>query len=156
MKLLTHTLILLFSSLAFASKTSPAALSGFTEIAGTTTNYSNIKDKDGVVDFSLVIPAMTVDELMNFELSRIVSPENDTLNILSKELQVPSNLSLPRQVESYFLSFTLDKPEFRSYVREMGQYNLYALQGTFPLKKVIDGIQAGQSLFEPRQNQRLC
>lgn len=147
LKLLSHVLILLFSSLAFAAKTSPAAVSGFTEVAGTTANYTS-KDKDGIVDFSLVIPAMTAEELMNFDLGRIISPENDTLNILSKQLEVPSNLSIPKQVESYFLSFTLDKPEFRSYVRDMGQYNLYALQGSFPIKKVVDGFQAGKSLFE--------
>lgn len=147
MKLLSHVLIVLFSSLASANVSTLATMSGFTEIAGTTTDYK-IKEKDGFVDFSLVIPAMTIDELMNFDLGRIISPENDTLNILSKSFEVPSNLSLPKQTESYFLSFTLDKPDFRAYVKDMGHYNLYAVHGTFPIKKVVDGAQGGMSIFE--------
>lgn len=147
MKNLSHVLIVLFASVGFASGISIKALTGFTEVAGTTDSYK-IKDKDGFVDFSLVMPAMNMEELMNFDLARIISPENDELNILSKTFEVPSNLSLPKQVESYFLSFTLDKPEYRAYVRDMGQYNLYALHGTFPIKKVVDGAQSGQSLFE--------
>ncbi|MCC6138024.1 MAG: hypothetical protein IT287_05290 [Bdellovibrionaceae bacterium] len=147
MRTLSHVLIVLFASVGFASGISTTAFSGFTEVAGTTDSYK-IKDKDGFVDFSLVMPAMTMEELMNFDLARIFSPEVDELNILSKTLQVPSNLSLPKQVESYFLSFTLDKPEYRAYVRDVGQYNLYALHGSFPIKKVVDGFQGGQSLFE--------
>lgn len=146
LKKMNHVLIALVSSLVFAAAAF-AVVSGFTEVSGTTVNY-NGKDKDGIVDFSLVIPAMTAEELMNFDLGRIISPENDTLSILGKSLEIPSNLSLPKQVESYFLSFTLDKPAYRSYVREMGYYNLYALQGNFPIKKVVDGFQGGKSLFE--------
>lgn len=145
MKLRNHVLMTvatLFASVAFA-----VTMTGFTEISGVTNNYK-LKDKDGIVDFSLVMPAMTIDELMNFDLARIISPENDTLNILSKKFEVPSNLSLPKQTESYFLSFTLDKPLFRSYVRDLGNYNLYALHGSFPIKKVVDAAQAGQTLFE--------
>lgn len=143
LKLIMHGLIILATSLSFAS----TAEFGFTEIAGTTDNY-NIKDRDGFVDFSLVIPALTIQELMHFDLARVISPENDVLSILGRTIVVPSNLSLPKQVESYFLSFTLDKPQYRSYVRDLGPYNMYALQGTFPIKKVVDAAQGGQSIFE--------
>lgn len=139
--------ILMTVATLFASVAVAVTMTGFTEISGTTNSYK-IKDKDGIVDFSLVMPAMNMEELMNFDLARIVSPENDTLNILSKKFEVPSNLSLPKQTESYFLSFTLDKPLFRAYVRDLGNYNLYALHGTFPIKKVVDAAQSGQSLFE--------
>lgn len=143
MKLIIHGLIVIATSLSFAN----TADFGFTEIAGTTDNY-NIKDRDGFVDFSLVIPALTLQELMHFDLARVISPENDVLSILGRTIVVPSNLSLPKQVESYFLSFTLDKPQYRSYVRDLGPYNMYALQGTFPIKKVVDAAQGGQSIFE--------
>lgn len=145
MKLRNHVLMTI--ALLFASVTYAVTMSGFTEISGTTNSYT-LKDKDGIVDFSLVMPAMSIEELMNFDLARIISPENDELNILSKKFEVPSNLSLPKQTESYFLSFTLDKPGFRSYVRDLGNYNLYALHGSFPVKKVIDAAQSGQTLFE--------
>ncbi len=145
MKLRNHvlmTITALFASVAFA-----VTMNGFTEIAGTTNSYT-LKDKDGVIDFSLVMPAMSTEELMNFDLARIISPDNDALTILSKKFEVPSNMSAPKQTESYFLSFTIEKPEFRAYVRDMGNYNLYALHGSFPVKKVVDAAQSGQSLFE--------
>lgn len=145
MKLILNTLFVLCTSIAFATSTSTIA--NFNEIAGTTDGY-NIKNKDGFVDFSLVIPAVTLEELMIFDLARIISPENDVLNILSREIVIPSNLSFPKQVESYFLSFTLDKLDYRTYLQDLGQYTMYGLHGTFPIKKVVDAAQAGQSIFE--------
>ncbi|MCB9072033.1 MAG: hypothetical protein H6623_00305 [Bdellovibrionaceae bacterium] len=156
MKTLLHASLLLLTGIAsadtwnllpFETNNTFRTVAGFNEIKGTTENYK-IKDKDGIVDFSLVIPAMTSEELMNFDLGRVISPENDELHIASYNLQLPSNLSLPKQVESYFLSFTLDKPEFRAFIRDNGHYNLFALHGQFPMKDVINGYQNGQSLFE--------
>jgi hypothetical protein len=156
MKIVLHAIIIILGSVAHADtwnllplelNSDVRLVDGFNEVKGITQNYKT-KDKDGIVDFSLVIPAMTTQELVHFELSRVISPENDEIKIMSYSFEVPSNLSLPKQVESYFLSFTLEKPEFRAYIKEDGQYNLYGLHGQFPMKAVIDGYQKGQSIFE--------
>lgn len=148
MKTLINLSVLVLALSAFARVDSNAiSLDGFYEISGTTSNYK-IKNSDGWVDFSLVIPAMNAEELMNFDMAKIMSPVSDTISVLGKSFQVPSNLSLPKQTESYFLSFTLEKLKYRSYLQEVGNYNMYALQGQFPLKDAVSGFQNGKSIFE--------
>lgn len=123
------------------------SMDGFYEVSGTTTNYV-IKNSDGFVDFSLVIPAMTSEELINFDMAKIMSPVSDQVSVLSKTFEVPSNLSLPQQTESYFLSFTLEKLTYRAYLSQPGKYNMYALTGKFPIKDAVNGFQDGKSIFE--------
>jgi len=131
----------------FAGTLAIATLPGFSEIKGTTTNYT-IKDGDGWIDFALVLPAMNSEELINFDLAKIISPESDEIKVLGQSAKVPSNLSVPKQKESYFLSFTVDKNQFRSYLPDQGMYNLYALRGRFPVSDVVKGVQAKKSVFE--------
>lgn len=148
MRLLVSFFIFAITSIALADfSNSAVSLEGFYEITGTTKNYS-IKDKDGFVDFSLVIPAMTTEEIINFDMGKIMSPLSDDISVASKKFQVPSNLSLPEQTESYFLSFTLQKLQYRAYLQQPGNYTMYALQGKFPIKEAINGFQNGKSIFE--------
>lgn len=122
-------------------------LPGLSEIKGTTTDYK-IVNKDGLADFSLVIPAMNSEELANFDMGRIFSAESDTVKILSYSLAIPSNLSVPEQSESYFLSFTVEKNLFRAYLPNGENFNMYAIRGQFPVSDVIKGVQNKKTLFE--------
>jgi len=121
-------------------------LPGLNEVQGTTENYQ-IADKDGLADFSLVIPAMSAEELATFDMARIFSPESDTIKILAFSLALPSNLSVPKQTESYILPFTVEKNQFRIFLPD-GTYNMYALRGQFPVKDVIQGLQNKLTLFD--------
>jgi hypothetical protein len=121
-------------------------LSGLNEIKGTTKNYK-IVNNDGMADFALVIPAMTPEELVNFDMGRIFSPDSDTVKVMSFSLDLPSNLSVPKQTESYFLSFTVEKNLFRNYLPG-DLYNMYAVRGQFPVGDVIKGVQNKKTLFE--------
>lgn len=134
-------------AIILSSAASWAALPGFNEIKGITSNYV-IKNNDGFVDFSLVIPAMNTEELINFDLGKVLSPETDSIKVFSYNLEVPSNLSVPKQTESYFLSITVDKNQFRTYQPAQPQYNFFALHGKFPVSDVIKGFQNGKSIFE--------
>jgi hypothetical protein len=120
------------------------------EIKGTTNNYNGVVDGDGKVDFSMVIPAMSRSQLLAFDLSSVMSPENDTISIAGKTIQIPSNLALPEQSETYdiIVPVNLNKPDYRSYVRDGGSSHLTAVHGWFPLKKVVDDIRAGKSIFD--------
>ncbi len=117
------------------------------EISGTTTGI-NIKNMDGMVDFALVIPGMDQQEIINFNLGKVISPVNDSIKVVSYTVDLPSNLSLPQQTEKYFVSINLNKPEFRAYVEGDGVYNMYALYGKFPLNEMVKGFQNDQSLIE--------
>jgi hypothetical protein len=117
------------------------------EIKGLTTNYQNVKS-DGRVDFSLVIPALSRRDLLQFELSTVLSPETDRIKVLTENVDIPSNMALPEQRESYILPVNLNKPQYRVYVRRPNTYRLTAIQGHFPLKQVINELREGKTLYD--------
>ena len=73
------------------------------ELKGTVSGI-NVKNMDGLVDFALVIPGMNQEEIVQFNLGKVISPANDTLKVASYTIELPSNLSLPPQTEKYFIS----------------------------------------------------
>ncbi len=117
------------------------------EVKGTTTDFPRLIT-DGKVDFGMVIPSMSRESMLAFDISNVMSPQNDTIEIIGNTVNIPSNITLPRQEESYIFPITLDKPDYRVYVREPGQYQMYALHGQFPLQRVVNDIRGGKSLFE--------
>lgn len=117
------------------------------EIKGTTKEFGRLI-KDGKVDFGMVLPALSRKNMLAFDISAVISPENDTIDVIGNSADIPSNLTLPEQEESYIFPITLDKPVYRTYVRAPGSYQMYALHGQFPLQKVVNDIRAGKSIFE--------
>lgn len=118
------------------------------ELGGETTDFGTLKNRDGLVDFGLVIPAFTMKDLFHFDMSAIISPEIDRISVLGRKIDLPSNLTLPDQTESYILPVRLNKPTYRTYVREPGVHSFFALHGRFPIKEVIDDVRQGKSMFE--------
>lgn len=119
------------------------------EIAGTTTNYPGIVNGDGKIHFGLVMPALNREDMMSFDMSTIISPENDTISVVGQSIQIPSNLALPKQSQTYIvMPINLNKPAYRYYVRDPGTYTLTALHGYFPLKQVVDDMRAGKSILD--------
>lgn len=117
------------------------------QVQGELKDYGPIRT-DGKVDVGVFIPAIPVNELIYFDVGWMISPENDSLRILGKDVAIPSNIALPRQQESYIFPITLDKPTFRMFVRKPGNYRFLALHGQFPLKRVVDDIRAGMPIFD--------
>lgn len=120
------------------------------EVKGTTTNFTNVNDGDGKIDFGLVIPSLSKSQLLAFDLSTVLSPEVDVISIAGKEFQLPSNISLPEQHEMYkiVIPVDLDKPTYRTPLRESGTRHFNAVRGWFPMTKVIDDLRAGKSVFD--------
>lgn len=119
----------------------------FIEVKGTTTDYGRLRT-DGYIDFSLVIPAFTQRSIIDFDISSVISPESDVISVAGQRIALPSNISLPRQSESYIIPITLDKPIYRSYVRDPGFYKIFATHGRFPFKRVVDKLRNGNSIFD--------
>lgn len=117
------------------------------EVKGNAVGFEDIK-KDGKVDVALVYPALNRRELLQFDISSVISPETDKIKVITETVGIPSNLSLPKQQESYILPIKLDKPEYRMFVRKPGSYRVTANHGQFPLKRVIKDIQGGKSIFD--------
>lgn len=105
--------------------------------------------RDGRVDFALVTPSMTRLDLLNFDLSALISPEFDRITVAGQSIDLPSNISLPEQTENYsIITIRLNKPEFRTFVKEPGTYTFSALRGQFPVKQVIDELRSNKSVFD--------
>jgi hypothetical protein len=117
------------------------------EVQGTMTDYGPLRT-DGKVDVGAFIPALPKDQLIYFDIGWMVSPEYDILRVLGRDVAIPSNIALPKQQESYIFPITLDKPNFRMFVRRPGQYKFLAIHGQFPLKRVVDDFRAGVPAYD--------
>jgi len=117
------------------------------EVRGVASDFGRLVT-DGKVDFALMIPALSRENLLAFDLSTVISPKVDTIEIIGNEVTLPSNISLPRQTENYIFPIELNKPEYRVYLRNPGEQTLTATRGQFPLQRVVNDIRAGKSMFE--------
>lgn len=119
----------------------------FLEVSGKTSHYQGIK-KDGKVDFGLIFPALSRRQLLQFDVSTMISPEVDTIKILTEKFNIPSNIAFPKQTENYVLPITIDKANYRMFLKQPGNYRMVAAHGQFPLKQVISELTDGKSFFD--------
>jgi hypothetical protein len=117
-------------------------------VSGITKGFGSLK-KDGWADFSMVAPSFDRQQLIGFELSHVISDQMDTMTIYGQDISIPSNISFPKQKESYgIFPVTLDKPSYRMPFYFPGDYQLAAIHGRFPFKEVVGKMRDGQSVFE--------
>lgn len=117
------------------------------EISGANTDFGAIRN-EGKVHFALVLPQLKRRDLLQFDMSLMISPENDTLSVAGKSLPIPSNLSLPTQRQTYIFPITLSKPGYRTFVRKPKIYKYSSTRGTFPIGSVVNEIRNGKSIFQ--------
>ncbi len=118
------------------------------EVKGQAKNLPII-DKDGFVDFGLVMPAFSKADLLAFNMNAVISPQTDTISVMGFKVPLPSNISLPRQAEKYsLLTITMDKPNYRIYFGDQGIQRVYAAKGKFPFKSTVDQIRDGKEFYE--------
>lgn len=132
-------------SLSFRLRVAPVTTR--MELKGTTSGYQ-IQNNDGQVDFGLIMKGMTKFEALAFDINKVISPESDIIKIVGKETPIPSNVSFPKQRESYVLPITLDKNPYRLYFNQPGQYKILGLKGRFPFKTVVDGMRAEKTFAD--------
>lgn len=117
------------------------------ELNGVTTGF-NVKHRDGWVDFALTIPVVKPEDLFQFNLDMVLSPFTDTISVLGQKVNVPSNVTLPEQRESYIFPVTLAKPSYRMGFSEPGVKNLVSITGQFAIKPVFDAFRGGASFAD--------
>lgn len=116
--------------------------------SGKVTGFKNIK-KDGYLDFGIVIPSFSREDFLNIDLSKMISPELDRISVLGVRFNIPSNIFLPKQSESYFLiPFTLEKAIFKLFFDIEGTYSTSVHRGKFHLKTVSDKLNSGKKYYE--------
>lgn len=118
------------------------------EVRGNTQGLP-IRDKDGFIDFGLIMPAFSKADLLAFNLDTVISPQSDRISTLGQDIDIPTNISLPKQSEKYsFFTATLDKPIYRIYFAQPGVTRVYAARGRFPFKTVVDRLRNGDAFYE--------
>lgn len=128
-------------------KLNNAFLAQRAEVRGNVTQLP-VVNGDKLIDFALVMPAVSKADLLNFDIGQIISPYNDTLSAAGQTSDIPSNISLPKQSESYFINVTLDKPIYRLKVPTLGPKRFVTARGRFVFKTVISEVRNGKSFAE--------
>lgn len=124
-----------------------AYLPQYAEVKGNVTQLP-VVNGDGLIDFALAMPVLTKKDLLNFDFSQVISPYTDTLSAAGQTSQVPSNISLPKQSESYFINVTLNKPLYRLKVPTLGAKKFVAVRGRFNFKQVVGELRNGKPFHE--------
>jgi hypothetical protein len=106
------------------------------------------KDKDGWVDFSILLDSLSKNDVLNFSINKVISPWTEKVSVAGFEFPIPQNIFLPKQKESYFLTVTLQKPWFNLFYDVYGKKSVYSLQGKFPMKKMISELQNKRPYYE--------
>ncbi|RYZ66937.1 MAG: hypothetical protein EOP05_18435, partial [Proteobacteria bacterium] len=117
------------------------------ELKGLTTGFGQLKT-DGFLDVGLVFPAISKAEVATLNIANLISPEVDHMTVLGQDLTIPSNVTFPDQTESYIFPIRFNKPQYRSYQAETGDYKFLALHGRLPFRQTVDDLRAGKSFFE--------
>lgn len=118
------------------------------ELKGQGTGFK-VADKDDKIDFALFIPVLKKNDLFAFDMSKVISPQMDEISVYGQKVQMPSNISLPKQKENYGLfPVTMEKPVFRIYFEDLGPTKVIAARGQFPFNTVVKEMQNKKSFFE--------
>ncbi|MCS6838398.1 MAG: hypothetical protein NZ480_06080, partial [Bdellovibrionaceae bacterium] len=88
-------------------------------------------------------PLFRKESLFQFSVEMVLSPYIDKMTVLGKSFDIPGNISIPEQKETYVFPITLSKPTYRLGFYEPGPQTLVTLNGTFPIRPVFDGLQEG-------------
>ena len=125
-------------------KLSTAYLAQRAEVRGQVTQLP-VVNGDKLVDFALVMPAVAKSDMLNFDIGEVISPYSDTLSAGGQNSDIPSNISLPKQNESYFINVTLDKPLFRLKMTNLGPKKFVTTRGRFVFKTVVGELRNGKT-----------
>jgi len=117
-------------------------------LAGSVAGF-NVRNGDDKLDFGLVIPTLTKEQVMDFSLSYMLSAETSVIRAAGQRINVPSNLSLPRQSERYsFFNIRINKPEFKLPIATATlPPKVVVLEGSFPFANTVDSLRSGLPLF---------
>lgn len=128
-------------------KLSPAYIPQRVEVRGRVSQLP-VVNGDNLIDFSLVMPSVAKSDLLNFDFGHILSSFTDTLSAAGQNSEIPSNIALPKQKETYIISVTLDKPVYRVKFPTMGPKKLMAARGRFVFKTVASELRNGKAFHE--------
>ncbi len=119
------------------------------QLRGQTSGFGRLVG-NGVLDVSLVYPAISRNSVASLELTQLIGTGVDKVKVYGEEIELPANLSVPAQTETYFMivPVSLDKPSYRVTLPSAGDYRFAAVHAQFDFKKTIDDLRDGKSFFD--------
>lgn len=118
------------------------------QLQGKTTGFG-LLPSNGILDVSLVYPAISRSQAATFELTQLIGTGSDAIRVYGETLNLPSSLSIPAQSESFsILPVSLDKPTYRVSVAQAGNHRFAAVHGRFNFSQTINDLRAGKSFFD--------
>jgi hypothetical protein len=127
----------------------PARSAASINLNGKTTGFGRLVS-NGVLDVSLVFAAIPRASFGSLELTALIGNGVDKVSVYGQPLELPNNLSVPAQTETYFgiIPVSLDKLKYQVSVPAAGNYRLAAVRAQFDFKKTVDDLRAGSSFFD--------
>lgn len=94
-----------------------------------------MEDHDGKIHLGFFTPSIPIVSLLDLTSDKFLAP--DVKAYLYKETELPGNIVLPEQEETYwgFISVYILKPRYEMPLRAGQTYHLAALSGELPFKK---------------------
>ncbi len=117
------------------------------QLNGDTTGYGPLKN-DGIFDIGLVVQAVPRAQLSFINLQTLISPEVDHFTVLGQSVDLPSNIAIPDQTESYIFPLHFNKSTFRLFLPTPGVWQIASLHARLPFKSTIDALQSGKSIVD--------
>ncbi len=103
-------------------------------VSGIDVNNGTFNFGDGNVDVAFVLRAMSLEDMMSFDMENMFGPE-EIVEILGQPFPVPSNVFIPSQYETFI---QIVKDHYYLYLPP-GDVTLAALSGRMPLAELVAG-----------------
>lgn len=147
MKNLILLYILLLSGFAFAQENGEdREVKESIELKGDVDGF-NIRNFDDKIDFGLVIPTLSKEQILDFNISYVLSSKIAVVRAAGQKIEVPSNISLPNQSERYFITVRLNKPNFELPVTTASTpEDIVVLEGRFPFESTVNALRSGRPI----------
>jgi hypothetical protein len=117
------------------------------ELKGNTSGYGNLKN-DGIFDIGLIVQAVPRAQLSTINIQSLISPETDHFTVLGQSADLPSNIAIPDQTESYIFPLKFSKPTYRLYLPTAGAWQIASLHARVPFSATVDALQNGKSIVD--------
>lgn len=118
-----------------------------TKILGTVDGFGRLRNDD-VVDMAFVLPSITEEQLLSFDLAGLLSP-NEELKVGPVKSQVPGNLYVPKQWENWgLLPLKIRKENFTILHTPGERTELFSIAVQAPFNDLVDKGRAGAKKAE--------
>jgi hypothetical protein len=131
--------------MSYTLRATPADLEQ--ELKGNTTGFGQLLD-DGNADVGVVFPAIPRSQASLGQVTSLISPQADTISAYGETIQIPSNITFPDQTQTYILPIEINKPAYRVYLPQNGNYQMVAVHARFPFGSSIDAIRSGKNFLD--------